>query len=402
MSAVALIRSWTVALCLVVLFAATGAWARSLERVANDVVRSFTRDVPLKEQTVQLAPDSFTELDTRHTLGLSEALYSAFAAALSDAGAKLSVQQVGETPLLVSGEYDIQQKKIVLQVRLRRMGRDASRDLGVRTVHLARSAIAPSLLVRNLKQAAAGLVRQLEAQVVFTRARNYRVVQAVPGGANIPTLKLGKVLQQAVQEAVASAEQFSTVVALGQNVATVALRPQYAVAGRKITLTLILDKTEVTPQYTVHTTLDSNEVGSELLQVYDDRKLKVCATVVAPGRRDIRPGTRRAEEFLQLLKEKMFTGHNVTVGRCVAGFSGRRIDLKLGRDVKKTADGYGFVSSSLRADVVAEKGTLLGVVTSSARISMAVDQRNSSALADKTLDEKCIAELASAVLVYHP
>ncbi len=392
-----MISIWAAVFCWL-LGMATAVYGTSLEGIAQDVVKSFAEKIDSQRATVQIAPDSFIHVQSGRRLGLSQELYNVFTAALSKANVKVSVQEVGAEPLVVSGDYEIAEKKITITVRLRQMGEVYSSDLVVRTVALQRSDVAETLLADSLGRAAEGLVRKLASQVIIPRATTFQVAQAIPSGENKATMRIGREFQQAIQAAVRSSKRFG-IVSLGKDVPITWLRPEYAVDRTKVTLLLKIDKKESRDNYLVQTSLDIEDMDSGLLQVYDDRNMVVCAEVAARERGDVQPGTDRAEMLLQVVTDELLTRYNIDVTRCKEGFSGRKIILRMHRSVKKT-DGYAFVSSRLQADVTDQKGRQLGLVNASARISKAADGRDHGALVRKTLEEESMAELASAVLIY--
>ncbi|PIE64136.1 MAG: hypothetical protein CSA26_09740 [Desulfobacterales bacterium] len=398
MSIKTLLKTWTVTICwLLVLPAAV--YAVSVEKFADDVVKSFAEHIDLRRATVQLAPDSFVAAQSRRRLGLSQALYNIFAEALAKANVKMSLQEVGAEPLVLSGEYDITENKIIIHVRLRQMGREYSRDLAARNLVLKREDVAEALLEDTLDRAAEGLVRKLAAQAVLPGATRFQVALAVPAGENKPTIKLGSAFQQAIQTAVNRSRQFGTV-ALGKDVPTTWLRPEYAVGQTRVTLVLKLDKNAMTDTCVVQTTLDIEQIDRSLLQMYDELGVPVCAEVAAPESDDVKPGSDRAEMLLQVVTDNLFAGYNIRITRCKKGFSGRKITLRMKRFARSTGGGYTFVSSRLQADVTDRKGEQLGLLTTSARISRAAQKKDRGALVRKILDGKSTAELAAALLIY--
>ncbi len=394
-----LIKAQQVVVCtiLVLLLFPCMVCAASLESVVEDMVEELNETIQLQGATVQLAPDSFLHANSKRKLKLSQALYNSLSSALSDAGTKVSLQMIGDEPICLKGVYDVGPGQIIMTIRLREMGSEASRDLAVVEAQVDRNDIAEELVIDNLGLAAESLVRQLESQVIIRHQSNFQGAVATPAGSNRPTLRLGMALQQAIKDAMAGSELFGAV-SFGGNIQVVQMVPEYTVNHGEVVLFLHLE--EGGQKYAVQTTLATQQVNSELLYVYDDRGVNTCVEVVATGRRDVKPGSRRVNELIQVLKNKLLAEHNIHVGGCRAGFEGRKITLSMSKTVKETPDGYGFINARLTGEVVGKKGALLGTANTTVRVTRNEDRANSRVLINKLLSEKIITELATATLIY--
>lgn len=374
-------------------------FAASLANVTEDIVEELAETIQLRDATVQLASDSFIHAHSKRSLPLSQALYNSFSVALSGVGAKVSAQEVGDEPMRLTGVYEVSPEKVTLTTRLRQMGINASRDLAVVETWLDRDDIADELIADNLQQAAESLVRQLEAQALLPQISHFKLADAFPVGSNHPTLRLGKAFQQAVKVAMGNSGLFGTV-SIGRNVGSVTLVPSYEASRSEVVLSLQLMGEGNALKYTAQTSLANDRAGPGLLQVYDDRGIRSCVAVHAVGRKDIRPGSARADDMVETLKQKLLSEHNVQVGDCIEGFVGRKIKLSMSRTVQETSEGYGFVSFKLKSEVFDNSSAQLGAIRSSARVSRDEDRGNSSSVINKILNEKCINEMATAILIY--
>lgn len=373
--------------------------AASLESEVEDVTSELAEAVPLQGTVVQLAPDSFTHGADGRVFELSRTLYAAFSATLVKQGAEVSLQEQGDEPLRLLGVYQVGPENIILTVRLRRMGKEASTDIAVSKASFDRDEIGEELVTDSLGQAAQALVVQLEHTIILRRSKNFTLQTAIPAGSNRPTLRLGKVFQAAVERAMADSELFGTIT-FGMQTNPVVVVPVYDVRQGDVQLELHLKHDPELAKSSVQTSLERSLVAEDLLQPFDDRGVHVCVDMVAKGRRDVKPESPRGEALILSLQHALLEGYGIHARSCDDDFGGRKVLLTLKQSVRKTAEGYGFVTGQLRSEVTGAKGNQLGVARTSARVTGVEDRMDKDALVGELVTSAFVRELATLILIY--
>lgn len=373
--------------------------AASLESEVKDITSELADAFPLRGAVVQLAPDSFTHGADGRVFELSRTLSAAFSAALVEQGAGVSLQEQGDEPLRLLGVYEVGPETITVTVRLRRMGREVSTDIAVSQASFDRDEIGEELVTDSLGQAAQTLVKQLEHTIILRHSKNFTLQAAVPAGSNRPTLRLGKVFHAAVDEAMADSELFGAI-SFGVQTDPVGVVPTYDVRQGAVQLELHLKDDAGAAKSSVQTSLDRSLVTEDLLQPFDDRGVDVCVGMVAQRRRDVKPESSRGEALILFLQHALLEGHGIHTSRCNDDFGGRKVLLTLKQSVRKTAEGYGFVTGQLRSEVTGAKGNQLGVARTTARVTGVEDRMDKEALVGELLTNTFVSELAALVLIY--
>lgn len=108
--------------------------AENLDDLALHLAGKLDRVIDLDGKKIQISENNFLELDTRLNLLFSCYLSEALAAAITRYGARVTVQEIGEEPLRLFGnfgKYAPGKNHLKITIRLRKMGQVASEDIAV-------------------------------------------------------------------------------------------------------------------------------------------------------------------------------------------------------------------------------------------------------------------------------
>ncbi|MCP3872066.1 MAG: DUF4384 domain-containing protein [Desulfobacteraceae bacterium] len=184
-------------------------------------------------QKIQIGANNFWEKDTRLNLPFSSALSETLAAELSLLGAEITVEETGENPLKAVGAYLIAGDDVLITVRLRQMGKEASTDIVVVEDRINKSSMDPKWLKPEFERIARSLVNLLEFDYHRQSFLKVIVSQFQPGTSSQPELVLGEELTKYIKEALAASSVFKET---GDNPdqATAVLKGEYIQKGQRM------------------------------------------------------------------------------------------------------------------------------------------------------------------------
>jgi len=133
----------------------------------------LNRRIDLSGKVIQISENNFWQRGTRLNLPFSAVLSDTVAAAVSQRGATITVQEVGRKPLILVGTYGSEGSQLTINIQVRRMGETASRDIAVARAGLPEAALERAWFKPEFDRVARTLIRLLEenypAPIIISR-----------------------------------------------------------------------------------------------------------------------------------------------------------------------------------------------------------------------------------------
>ena len=211
-----------------------GSTSHLLNQAADQLADDLSRRIDLPGKVIQISENNFWQRGTRLNLPFSAVLSDALAAAVSERGATITVQEVGHRPLKLLGTYGTEGSQLVVNIQVRRMGETASRDIAVARTGLPEAGLDQAWFRPAFDRVARTLVRLLEENYL---GPDYHIQVEVsplqPGFPGQPPLLIGEEFGRFLETAVASSA-LSGASGLGQKRADFRMEGTYARAGNKM------------------------------------------------------------------------------------------------------------------------------------------------------------------------
>ena len=179
-----------------------------LSVLIKTAVAQIDANHPVKGCHIQISPNNFWERESQVNLPFSSILSDSLAAELSENGAVVTVQETGENPLKLVGSYARAGRDILVIIRLRRMGDEASQDLAVVQGTVSRSHLDSAWLEPKFDRMARTLVRLLESDYTGMQSLILTTRPFMPANAADGDLVLGGEVETYITHALASSYIF--------------------------------------------------------------------------------------------------------------------------------------------------------------------------------------------------
>ena len=211
-----------------------GNTSHLLNQAADQLADDLDRRIDLTGKVIQISENNFWQRGTRLNLPFSAVLSDALAAAVSERGATITVQEIGHKPLRLVGSYGAEGSQLVVNIQVRQMGETASKDIAVARTGLPEAGLDRSWFRPKFDRVARTLVRLLEENYP---GPDYHIQVEIspmqPGLSAQPPLLMGEEFSKFLETAVASSALFGAS-GLGQKGADCRLEGTYARAGNKM------------------------------------------------------------------------------------------------------------------------------------------------------------------------
>lgn len=211
-----------------------GSTSHPLNQAAHQLADDLNRRIDLAGKMIQISENNFWQRGTRLNLPFSSVLSDALAAAVSERGATITVQEVGRKPLRLLGTYGTEGSQLAVNIRVRRMGETASRDIAVARTELPQAGLDRAWFKPQFDRVARTLVNLLEENYL---GLDYHIQVEIsplqPGLSNQPQLLIGEEFSKFLETAIAGSALFGTS-GPGQKGADSRLEGTYSRAGNKM------------------------------------------------------------------------------------------------------------------------------------------------------------------------
>ena len=212
-----------------------GRTSHLLNQAIDQLADDLDRRINLAGKVIQISENNFWQRGTRLNLPFSAVLSDALAAAVSERGATITVQEVGRKPLRLLGTYGTEGSQLVINIQIRRMGETASKDMAVARTGLSETGLDRSWFKPEFDRVARTLIRLLEENYL---GLDYHIQLEIsplqPGFPGQPPLLIGKEFGRFLETAVAGSALVGTS-SPGQKSTACRLHGTYTRAGTKMT-----------------------------------------------------------------------------------------------------------------------------------------------------------------------
>lgn len=238
----------------------------SLFSASGSIVLKLKERYNITGKSIQVSQNNFWERNTHINLPFSVVLSDTLSSALSEAGARITVQEIGKHPLILVGDYQLAKENMMITVRLRTMGDSASTDLAVVQERIPKTGLDKRWLKPEFPRIARTLVRELEADYTRAKILKLKTLSFKPAISTQSPLLLGKRIEMYLKEALASSPVFGISHEDGSN-ANAVLTGDYAVMENKLVFhTVIKDKKTRTPYASARFKTELSDIPGELLE----------------------------------------------------------------------------------------------------------------------------------------
>jgi len=388
-------------LCCLIIIPSISSGSDSVSDVARSLVNKLHQQTSLTGLSIQVDPAHFSEHNSGFRSLFSTRLAESLTVALTTLGARVSLQETGREPLRLIGSYFETAGNLEITVRLRKMGRSASFDLGAARSTLVSGKIDPALLRHSLDCLAAELIRQLEKTCFDVSTISFNVIQPVPGIPGQPTLKLGSVLKEMLERAILRSELFGTRTISGGALRQVRITSSYTVGDSEepvhFTASLRTDDDVLLSQAAGQ--LEKKEIPRELYEMIQDRSRDICVTYRPADRRAVPEESPVAGELIAGIGGAL-NSVGIQPVPCGRLKNGIRIEVSMQISQKKMADGYGILIGDMRLQLF-DDDKPSGLITGRKKQSFAGHANESrSTLIEKFFTSEFRTELSGYVLAW--
>ena len=184
--------------------------ALNIEQLAQKMVDDLDNKFPLSGKKIQLSENSFWQRRTKLNLPFSSVLNDAVGVALSRKGADITMQEVGDEPLILLGAYDVENVMIVTTIKIRIMGDTASSDLALARGKILKSKLNASWFKPEFSRVARSIVRMLDDNFMSHGFYQLDVTipELKPGMYGQPNLCLEKEFSRFLENAISASPVF--------------------------------------------------------------------------------------------------------------------------------------------------------------------------------------------------
>ncbi len=213
-----------------------------LTRAAGKIADQLDRIYPMAGKRFQISQNNFWEEGTKLNLPLSVPISNFLSREISKRGGITAVTPSDELPVTVMGSYYLDSRSVILTVKLRQAGMEASQDIAVAQAPLKRKKLKPEFFEVKFERVARTMARLLEEN--YRHAGSVAVVVAPlkPALSSQVPLALGKAFKQYMEHSLGA----SDVMVLGSSDAVpgsgspARLTGSYALSNNELTLHLEL------------------------------------------------------------------------------------------------------------------------------------------------------------------
>ncbi len=184
--------------------------AMNIDQLAQSLADQLDANVSLPGRKIQASENNFWQGRTKLNLPFSSALNNALSTALSRKGAVVTVQEVGDEPMILLGSYDVENVMLAVTVKIRAMGETSSKDIAFARGEIMMSKLDGSWFEPEFQRVSRTIVRILEEN--FPSMGFYQmdvdIPDLKPGMQGQPNLCLEKEFSRFLENAVAASSVF--------------------------------------------------------------------------------------------------------------------------------------------------------------------------------------------------
>ncbi len=216
--------------------------AENIDDLAAQLAEKLDRVIDLDGKKIQISENNFLELDSRLNLLFSRYLSEALATAITRHGARVTVQEIGEEPLRLFGnfgKYTPGKNHLKVTIRLRKMGQFASEDIAV-SGNISNTGVEKEWFEPDFSRVANTLINILEENYHGSEHHlSVSVEPLSPGRYGEKPLELGEFFREYIVTALSRSPLFRSA-AISPEISPASLTGTYEKAGAQMRFLLTL------------------------------------------------------------------------------------------------------------------------------------------------------------------
>ncbi len=350
-------------LLLWIVFQAAGAEEYNTDDIiadaAHNLADSLEKHRSLSGVKIQVSENNLWERQTQMNLPFSAVLRDALALKISENKAIVTVRETGDEPLILAGTYGFENDSLVITVRLRKMGDEASEDLAVARESVPRSKVDEKWFKPDFKRVARTLVRLLEKNYYGADYLALEITYLKPGLKGQPSILLGQEFPKYLETAVSSSSLFE-MSSLAPERTKAVMKGTYSNVSGRMHFNISITGAENNRLASADFDIPSADIPKALFKEVSIDDLTVCLQYKTSSQDDLASDSSAAEELLSLISESLGE-HGIKSVSCPDGTSGK-ISIKAKINVKKKpmkGDRF-IINGKIRLDVFDENGDKIG------------------------------------------
>ncbi len=373
-----------------------------LGRVAAQMADDLDLKVGLYRKTILLSENNFWQRDSRINLPFSAVLRDAMAAALSDRGATVTLQDLGIEAWRLEGTYGVEGSDLVITIKAVGTKMLETGDISVNSV-ATRGKVAFNTLDRkwfksDFSRVARTLMRMLDKNYSGGDDLSLSIHRLKPGRQGQPPLHLGQEFEKFLKTAAADSPLFIMSTGVGWGF-KVKMQGTYTIVSDQMRFYIeVLDSNKRTLTSAVFD-VDINEIPPDLLVPVAETDIDICVAYVPAGN-DV-SAESQASVFLVEYVMASLAEYNLKARLCTEVYSsGVRVETKINVRERSTPDGFRIASISVQIKPVGSDKRTIGTLVRKGR---QIFSNNPDSVFEKAIqkmfEEKPIGEqLATMIL----
>jgi hypothetical protein len=368
-----------------------------LRRASVQLAYGIEQQFSLSGRTIQISTNNFWKRGARINLPFSDVLAEALATAFSQAGAIVTVQELGQRPLRLLGSYGPEGDQWLITGRIRQMGETASQDLAITRVRIPIKEIDTRWRQPDFVRVARTLIRMLEENYVGLEPINVQLSPLAPGVRNQTSIRLGYEFQKYLTQAAAASPLFISQ-RIGISGSSYPLNGTYTLMKDHVRFHLeVLDRLRI-PLTSAFYEVPVDIIPPEFWRPYAGSSTKICVVYQPDAKANAPEASTAVQALLQELSA-ILSAYGLDARLCPSGrhFTPRlEASLRLRR--RQTGDGYGLLLADLQLKSIHQTGRIQGTLTEKGKNIFHDDPEAASlALVSQIIDRPGFAEKLAGI-----
>lgn len=339
-----------------------------ISRVCEDLASELDQQAKLSGRQIQISENNFWERSSKINLPFSKVLSDALAEALSKKNATICVQELGDEPLKLVGNYARDGNVITVVIRLRRMGEIASQDEAIVAKTMPISDAASAWFEPHCGRIARTIIRLLEERYTGINTVNIGTIQVAPGCKGQPPLLFGNKFKTYLASAMASSFFLSRSDSLSAPSSGL-LKTSYSIIkkeasqnGRMDLVSCLMDKDGI-PLSSSEFSIPLSEIPEALLKPMAPKSMSVCIRYNNYSCEGLSPDTMAVHTAMHFMNEAL-AQHGILTTACEGNAPGQlKIDMTIQARQKEKGQGYHLLTGKLDLKVLKGEKQAVGSVS---------------------------------------
>ncbi len=375
--------------------------ALNIEQLAQKMVDDLDDKFPLSGKKIQLSENSFWQRRTKLNLPFSSVLNDAVGVALSRKGADVTMQEVGDEPLILLGSYDVENAMIVTTIKVRMMGDTASSDLALARGKILKSKLNESWFKPEFSRVARSIVRMLDDN--FMSHGFYQldvtVPELKPGMYGQPNLCLEKEFSRFLENAVSASPVFRPSGISSNSIMKAVIQGKYIDLGDKMRFHVNVRKTSGKTITSAVFDVDKKTIPAALLKPCGTEQQTVCIQYQPSPSANISKRSPAVSALIQNTSEAL-ADHGIITSTCSGSGKKGAMRVVLQMTVRTQMEyGQKATKAILKFKIINKQGQVIGASSESGVTFLPqIDDAAETIVNQIFQDEKIGKNLATIIL----